>query len=252
MDFSLSGKVALVTGGSRGIGKAIAVGLAKAGADIIVASRKLEDLEKVVEEINGLGKKAVAIPANIGKMDEVNNLVNKGKDAFGKIDLLVNNAAINPNMEQSLDATERTWDTVMNTNLKGLFFLAQGVARIMKEQGGGKIVNITSGRGLGGQVRGAHYSATKAGMMGFAKTLSLEVAPYGISVNSIAPGPMDTLHWRKGKSPEEIERAEREQDVRNPLLRKILVPEDIVGTVIYLLTDASKVMTGQTIFLRSP
>ncbi|MCJ7828307.1 MAG: SDR family NAD(P)-dependent oxidoreductase, partial [Dehalococcoidia bacterium] len=140
--FSLKGKVALVTGGSRGIGKAIAIGLANAGADVALASRKLPDLEEVAKEIKGTGRKSLAVATHVGKIEEISNLVGKVKSEFGKIDILVNNAATNPTMDQAIDVEERAWDSIMNLNLKGLFFLSQAVARVMREQGGGKIINV--------------------------------------------------------------------------------------------------------------
>lgn len=171
---------------------------------------------------------------------------------FGKIDFLVNNAGL---LTRALveEMGEEEWDLVIDTNLKGTFLCSQAVIKIMKEQKGGRIINITSGRGVGGMVKGAHYSASKAGMMGFTKSLSMELAPYGINVNGIAPGPIDTAHWRKGKSPEEIEKVvEGQREIPNPLLKSVLNSEDIVGTVLFLLCDASKVITGQIIFIRTP
>src|SRR4030042_596493 len=141
-EFSLKGKVALVTGGSRGIGKAIAVGLANAGADVALASRKLPDLEEVAKEIKGAGRKSLAVAAHVGRLDEINNLVGKVKEEFGKIDILVNNAATNPTMAQAIDVDERAWDSIMNLNLKGLFFLSQAVARLMREQGGARLSTL--------------------------------------------------------------------------------------------------------------
>lgn len=125
--FLLKGKVALVTGGSRGIGKAIAIGLANAGADIALASRKLPDLEQAAEEIKALGRKALAVTAHVGRLDDVNSLVDRVKEEFGRIDILVNNAATNPTMDSALDIQERAWDAIMNLNLKGLFFISQAV-----------------------------------------------------------------------------------------------------------------------------
>ena len=139
MDFSLNGKVALVTGGSRGIGQATALGFARAGADVVVASRKLPDLEKVAEEIRGLGRKSLAVAAHIGRMEDINSLVTQVKDNFGKIDILVNDAGTSPAMTPVLDAEERLWDVIIGLNLKGLFFLSQAVARVMKDSGGGRI-----------------------------------------------------------------------------------------------------------------
>jgi len=137
MDLSFNNKVVLITGASRGIGQAIAMGLAQAGADIAIASRKISDLEKVAEEIKKLGRKCLPVAAHIGKIEEINNLVNKVMDEFGKIDILINNAATNPTMASAIDVDDRAWDSIMNLNLKGLFFLSQAVARIMKEKGGG-------------------------------------------------------------------------------------------------------------------
>lgn len=242
MDLTLSGKVALVTGGSRGIGRAVAVGLAQAGANIIVASRKPEDLEKVVEEVGLLGRKAVAIPTNIGKMDEVNNLVNKARDAFGKIDLLVNNAATNPNMEQLLDATERTWDAVMNLNLKGLFFLAQGVARIMKEQGGGNIVNVASIAALSPSMLPI-YGISKAGVIMATKAMAKEWAKYNIRVNAIAPGLTRTQFSAPLINNPQILKSLMS---KTPIAR-VAEPEEMVGTIIYLASDAASYVTGQVI-----
>lgn len=242
MGFSLHHKVALVTGASRGIGKAVALGLAEAGADVIVASRRLEDLEKVAAEVNQSGKKALTIAANIGKMDEVENLVTRAAAAFGRIDLLVNNAAINPNMEQCLDATERTWDTVMNLNLKGLFFLAQGVARIMKEQGGGNIVNVTSIEALAPSGLPI-YGISKAGVIMATRFMAKEWAKYNIRVNAIAPGTTRT------KFSEPLVNNPRilEYYMSRTPMGRVAEPEEMVGTIIYLASDAASYVTGQII-----
>ena len=125
MNVSLEDNVALVTGGSRGIGKAIALGLARAGADVVIASRKLPDLQKVADEIGSLGRRGLAVATHVGKTGEINTLVNKVMDAFGRIDILVNNAGFNPVMDSALEIDERVWDVIMNLNLKGLFFLSQ-------------------------------------------------------------------------------------------------------------------------------
>jgi NAD(P)-dependent dehydrogenase (short-subunit alcohol dehydrogenase family) len=148
MDFSLKGKVALITGASRGIGESVAIGLAQAGADLAIASRKLPDLERVAVEVRKTGRKCLPVAAHVGRMEEINNLVKKVVDEFGKIDILVNNAATNPTMAQAIDVDERAWDSIMNLNLKGLFFLSQAVARVMKEKGGGRIINVSSIAGI--------------------------------------------------------------------------------------------------------
>jgi len=134
MNLSLNDKVALITGASRGIGKAIALGLAQAGADVAIASRKMADLEKVAEEIKSLGRRGLAVPAHVGKIEEIQVLVDKVMDEFGRIDILINNAATNPTMASAIDIDDRAWDSIMNLNLKGLFFLSQAVARIMKNR----------------------------------------------------------------------------------------------------------------------
>jgi len=169
--FSLSGKVALVTGGSRGIGKAIAIGLAKFGADVAVTSRKLPDLEGVAEEIKRLGRRSMAVAAHVGRMDEINNLVPQIKDKLGRIDILVNNAATNPTMDQAMDIEERAWDSIMNLNLKGLFFLSQAVARLMKEQGAGIIINVASVAGITPNILPV-YSISKAGVIMATKVMA--------------------------------------------------------------------------------
>lgn len=135
--FSLKGKTAVVTGGSRGIGKAIALGFARAGARVAVTSRKINDLEETAAEIKAFGGEAVPIQAHLGKMDQIQEMVNTVMKHFGRIDILVNNAGASPAMGSVLESDERLWETVMNLNLKGLYFTSQAVARIMKEQGGG-------------------------------------------------------------------------------------------------------------------
>ncbi len=242
MDFSLQGKVAVVTGGSRGIGQALAVGLAQAGADVVVASRKLPDLEKVAEEIKGMGRKSLAVAAHVGRMEEIDNLVSKVKEEFGRIDILVNNAATNPVMDSALDVGERAWDSIMNLNLKGLFFLSQAVARVMKEQGGGRIVNIASVAGITPDILPI-YSISKAGVLMATKVMAAEWAKYNIRVNTVAPGMTRTgFSEALWSNPDILQGAM----FRTPMGR-IAEPEEMVGAVIYLASDASSYVTGQVI-----
>jgi NAD(P)-dependent dehydrogenase (short-subunit alcohol dehydrogenase family) len=161
MNCSVEGKIALVTGASRGIGKAIAIGLAKAGADVALASRKFPDLENTAREIKALGRKAFPIATHVGRMEEVKNLVEKVVEQFGRIDILVNNAATNPSMASALDIEDKAWDSIMNLNAKGLFFLSQAVARVMKEKGGGTIINVSSVAGISPDILPI-YSISKA------------------------------------------------------------------------------------------
>jgi dehydrogenase/reductase SDR family protein 4 len=239
-DFSLKGKVTLVTGGSRGIGKAIAVGLAKAGADVALASRKLPDLEEVAKEIKGLGRKSLAVAAHIGRLEEINNLVSKVKDEFGRIDILINNAATNPTMDQAIDIGERAWDSIMNLNLKGLFFLSQAVAMLMKEQGGGKIINVASIEGITPGILPV-YAISKAGVIMATKVMAQQWARYGIRVNAIAPGLTRTRFSEALWSNPDILSVAM---MMTPMGR-VAEPEEMVGAVVFLASDASGYVTGQ-------
>lgn len=240
--FSLSGKVALVTGGSRGIGKAIAVGLAKFGADVAVTSRKLPDLEEVAAEIKGLGRRSMAVATHVGRVDEIKNLVPKVKDELGRIDILVNNAGTNPTMDPAIDIEERAWDSIMNLNLKGLFFLGQAVARLMKEQGGGKIINVASVAGITPDILPV-YSISKAGVIMATKVMAQQWAQYNIRVNAIAPGLVKTRFSEALWSNPDIAQAVM---TRTPLQR-IAEPEEMVGAVIFLASDASSYVTGHVL-----
>ena len=239
VDFSLVGKVALVTGGGRGIGKAIALGLAQAGADVVVASRKLPDLEKVAEEIKILGMRSLAISAHIGRMDDITNLVTRVNDEFGTIDILVNNAATNPTMDAALNVEERAWDAVMNLNLKGLFFLSQAVARIMKEKGGGRIINISSADGIRPTTLPV-YAISKAGVIMATRVMAREWAACNIRVNAIAPGMIRTKFSEALYTNPEI----LKNVMHHTPMGRLGEPEEIVGAVIYLASDASSYVTG--------
>jgi len=241
-EFSLKGKVALVTGGSRGIGKAIAVGLAKAGADVVLASRKLPDLEEVAKEIKGVGRKSLAVAAHVGKLEEINNLVSKVKEEFGRIDILVNNAATNPTMDQAIDVDERAWDSIMNLNLKGLFFLSQAVARLMREQGGGKIINVASVAGITPDILPI-YSISKAGVIMATKVMAQQWAQYNIRVNAIAPGLTKTRFSEALWSNQDI----LQGAMLGTPLRRVAEPEEMAGGVIFLASDASSYVTGQVL-----
>ncbi len=244
MKFSLEGKVALITGGSRGIGQATALGFARTGADVIVTSRKLADLEKVAGEIRKLGRKSSAIAAHVGRMDELNNLVTEVKEKFGRIDILVNNAGTSPAWTPVLDADERLWDSTMNLNLKGLFFLSQAVAKVMKEQGGGNIINIASASAFRAEVNAGIYAISKAGVIMATKVMAREWAEYNIRVNTIAPG---NVHTRLGDSRFVVQRGYEDEMLKRTPLGRIADPGEIVGTMIYLASDASSFVTGETV-----
>ena len=244
MFFTLEGKTALITGGSRGIGRATAIGFAKMGADIVIVSRKYPDLQKVAEEIQTLGKKCVPISAHTGNIEDINNLVNKVKGEFGHIDILVNNAGTNPAMASCLDAEERLWDSIMNVNLKGFYFLSQGIARIMKEHGGGKIINVSSIDGFKPEKNIGIYAISKAGVIMLTKVMAVELAEYNIRVNAIAPG---NVHTRLGDSRFAVDPDYKHELLKKTPLGRIADVEDMVGAMIYMASDASSYMTGETI-----
>src|SRR5512136_2686969 len=244
MDFSLKNKVVLITGASRGIGEAAAIGLAQAGADLAIASRKLPDLERVAAEVRQAGRKCLPIAAHVGRVEEVNNLVKKVVGEFGKIDILVNNAATNPTMAQALDVDERAWDSIMNLNLKGLFFLSQAVARVMKEKGGGKIINVASIAGITPDLLPI-YSISKAGVIMATKVMAQQWAQYKIRVNAIAPGLTKTRFSEALWGNPAIEQAVMD---RTPL-RRVAEPDEMVGAVVFLASDASSYVTGHTLVI---
>ena len=242
--FSLEGKVALVTGGSRGIGQATALAFAEAGADVAVTSRKLPDLELVAEEIRGLGRKSVAVATHVGRMDQIQNLVDTVVAEFGRIDVLVNNAGTSVVWMPALELEERAWDSIMNLNLKGLFFLSQAVARVMKEHGGGSIINISSVDGLKPEVNNSAYNISKAGVVMATRTMAREWAQYNIRVNCIAPG---FVHTRLMDSRWEVDPENRAVIDSKILLEGVAQPDVLVGAMLYLASEASAYQTGQTI-----
>ncbi len=239
MDFSLEVKVALITGGSRGIGQATALGFARAGADVAIASRKLPDLEKVAGEIRGLGRRSLAVTAHIGRMEDINNLVSKVVEEFGRIDILVNNAATNPTMAEALEIDERAWDAIMNLNLKGLFFLSQAVTRVMKERGGGCIINIASAGGIRPHILPI-YTISKAAVIMATKIMALEWAKYNVRANVVAPGLVRTAFSQALWGDEQISR----QLLGRVPMGRSAEPEEIVGAMLYLASDASRFVTG--------
>ena len=242
MDFSLEGKTALITGGSRGIGRATALDFARDGADIAIVGRKLPDLEKTAEEIRQLGRKVLAVAAHVGKMEDINNLVTQVKEEFERIDILVNNAGTNPTMAPALEVEERAWDVIMNVNLKGLFFLSQAVAKIMKDQGGGCIINVTSAGGIRPHMLPL-YSISKSAVIMATKVMALEWAKYGVRVNAVAPGLVKTRFSEALWGNEQI----LGQLLSRVAMQRFAEPEEIVGTMIYLASDASPFMTGATV-----
>jgi len=242
--YRLDGKVALITGGSRGIGRAAALGFAEAGADVAVASRRLPDLESVAAEVKKMGRRSLAVAAHVGRTEDINGLVARVTDEFGGIDILVNNAGTSPALASSLEVDERLWDSIMNLNLKGLFFLSQAVAKVMKEHGGGRIINVASMDGIRPEANIGTYAVSKAGVIMVSKVMALELARYNIRVNTIAPG---NVHTRLGDSRFVAMLEYEEEMIRRTPLGRIANPDDMVGTMIYLASDASSFVTGECI-----
>ena len=245
VSFSLEGKVALVAGGSRGIGKASALALAEAGADVVVTSRKLPDLEVVADEIKSRGRKGLAIASHIGKIEESKDLVDKVMAQFGRIDILLNNPGTNPFWGPVIDAEEWAWDITMNVNLKGIFFLSQLVARTMREQGGGSIINTSSAAGFRPGNNQGIYSVTKAALIMLTKVMASEWGQFGIRANAIAPGVIKTkLSEALWKKP-----AVGEAATKRTALGRLGEPEDVAAVVQFLASDAASYVTGETILI---
>jgi NAD(P)-dependent dehydrogenase (short-subunit alcohol dehydrogenase family) len=239
---SLKGKVAVVSGGSRGIGEASALALADAGADVVVASRKLPDLEQVAERIRAKGVKSMALVAHVGKTEDSKNLVEQVMDKFGRIDILLNNAGTNPYHGPLLEAEEWAWDTTFNVNLRGPFFLAQMVAKVMREQGGGCMINTASVASFRpGDLN--IYCITKAAYVMLTQLMAKEWGQWGIRVNALAPGIIKTrlseILW---KEPAVGEAAAQSL----PLLR-LGEPEDVADVVVFLASDLARYVTGVTV-----
>ncbi|SKC87127.1 3-oxoacyl-[acyl-carrier-protein] reductase [Maledivibacter halophilus] len=237
----LSGKTAIVTGGSRGIGKAVALKLAEKGANIVVNyTSNSTKAEEVVNEIKKMGREALAIKADVSNSDDVKNLIKETEKQFSNIDILINNAGITKDT-LLIRMKEDDWDKVMSVNLKGTFLCTKLVGKKMMKQRRGKIVNIASIVGIIGNAGQANYSASKAGIIGFTKSTAKELASRGINVNAVAPGFIETEMTKK-LSEEVVENY-----AKNIPLGKMGTPEDVANVVFFLCSQEASYVTGQVI-----
>jgi len=239
----LEGKVAIVTGAGRdgkGIGRSIALALAAEGADIVIADFVPEAAEAVAQDVRSLGRRAVAVKADVSKPADADAIVQKALDEFGKVDILVNNAGIT---RDALIArmSEEDWDAVIGTNLKGTFNCTKAVTRPMLKQRSGKIVNIASVMGIIGNVGQANYSASKAGIIALTKTTAKELGARGINVNAVAPGFIQTAMT------DELPDSVRENIAGRIPVNRLGTSEDVAKLVLFLCTDDSDYITGQVV-----
>jgi 2-deoxy-D-gluconate 3-dehydrogenase len=245
LEFDLTGRIALVTGGSSGIGHEIAKTLARKGARVVISNRRKEEGEKAARVIAEMRGEAIAIPADVSQKKSVEEMVQKALKQFGRIDILVNSAGINIR-KPALDFEESDWDQVIDINLKGTFLTCQAVGRIMVEQKRGKIINISSSvEKIGMEMRIA-YCASKGGISQLTKSLAIEWAPYGVNVNAVGPGFTRTALLAKliEQDPTFIPMVQK----RVPLGR-LGLPEEVASVVLLLASDAGDYITGQTYFV---
>ena len=238
---NLKGKIALVTGGTRGIGREIALRLAKEGANLAITyTSKEEQALDVVNEIKNHGVNAIAVKANVINNDDVLNMVKTVEEELGTIDILVNNAGITKD-NLIIRMTEEDWDSVIDVNLKGVFLSTKAVARAMMKKRYGKIINISSVVGVNGNAGQGNYSASKAGVIGFTKSMAKELASRGVRVNAIAPGFIETDMTNILK-----------EEIKNEMIKSIPLnsfgkPKDIANLVVFLAGEESDYITGQVI-----
>jgi 3-oxoacyl-[acyl-carrier protein] reductase len=237
----LEGKVAIVTGGTRGIGRAIVLDLAASGADVALNYRKSADLAQgLAGTIRGMGRRAQVVRADVSSFDDAQAMVQKVLDEFGRVDILVNNAGMNWD-GVVWKMSEEQWDRVIDVDLKGTFNYTRAVTPVFRQQGSGKIVNITSINGLRGKFGQTNYSAAKAGVIGFTKACARELGRYSINVNAVAPGLIETEMVKE--APEQV----REMALAEIVLGRLGLPEEVAYVVTFLCTEKARHITGQVI-----
>ena len=241
--FDLDGKVALVTGASRGIGEAIARLLAQQGAHVIVSSRKIDGCQAVADAINAAGGKATAMACHIGEMEQISATVAAIREQFGKLDILVNNAATNPYFGNVLDTDLDAFQKTVDVNIRGYFFMSVEAGKLMRENGGGAILNVASVNGMVPGLMQGIYSITKAAVINMTKVFAKECAQFGIRCNALLPGLTDTKF---------ASALVKNDSILKPALQRIPLarpadPSEMAGTVLYLVSDASSYTTGAAI-----
>lgn len=242
--FRLDDKVAIVTGGSRGLGRGIAEALAQAGASVVVCSRNLAECEAVASSLKKLGVDSLAFRVDVTKPDQIQAMVDGTMAHFGRIDILVNNAGVAV-AKYAVDLTEEDWDYVLDINLKGTFLCSQAVAKVMIQQGGGRIINMGSVLSAVGDVALAAYCASKGGVALLTKALAAEWARYGICVNALGPSYIETDLNREALANERL----YNRVIQRTPMRRLGEIEDLVGACVFLASDAAGFITGQTIFV---
>jgi NAD(P)-dependent dehydrogenase (short-subunit alcohol dehydrogenase family) len=243
--FDLTGKVAIVTGAGRGLGKTLAIGLAEHGADVVCVSRTLAQVNETAKEITGLGVKALALDVDVSKKADVDRMVSRVLDGWGRIDVLVNNAGID-NIKPAVDYTEEEWDAILDINLKGYFLPTQAVGRVMIRQRSGSIVMNSSIAASIGVSLLVPYASSKGGVNQLARTLAVEWAPHGVRVNVFSPGYFENV--MQGAEHIHNEAKERHIRERTPLGRRGRA-EELIGPVVFLASDASSYVTGNVLMV---
>ena len=232
----LQDKVAIVTGAGSGLGRAFALGLAREGARVAVADLAEERASQVAQEIAATGGKALPVVVDVSQTPQVQGAVDRVRFQLGAPDILLNAAGIYPR-RSVMEMPDEEWDRMIAIHLRGTFLFCRAVLPDMVQRGNGKIVNVASSIGLKGAVNGAHYAAAKGGIIAFTRSLAMEMAPHGVSVNALCPGQTDTPLWRLGYPPEEADRMASAGNVGRP--------DDLVGCVVFLCSDQSRPLTGQ-------
>ncbi|MBN2186481.1 MAG: SDR family oxidoreductase [Dehalococcoidia bacterium] len=243
----LKDRVAIITGGARGIGRGIALKFADEGCSIAIADVRMAESKKTLAKILKKGREGLAIQCDVADSLNVHNMVDKVISKFGKVDILVNSAGIGPSPNSIADIPEDEWDKVLAVNLKGVFLCCKAVVPHMKEKRYGKIVNISSGAAISPPASLVHYTASKAGVLGMTYDMALELAPFSITVNTILPGPIRTEFWGNVVPPGKEDEFFTDFGKRLVPMQRVGTPEDIAGAALFLASDLSVFVTGEYI-----